>query len=55
MVGFACSRVQSALPMPGVLALLENIAIGRGIDDILLVAVCYSAEEMQNQILFIPF
>lgn len=36
MVGFARSRVQSGLLMPGVLALKENIGIGRVIDDILL-------------------
>jgi hypothetical protein len=55
MVGFAWARVQSAQPMPGVLALLENIAVGRVIDDILLVALCYAPEEIQDQVLFIPF
>ena len=55
MVGFAWDRVRSALPMPGVLALLENIGAGRVIDDILLVALCYVAEEINNQVLFIPF
>ena len=44
MVGFAWSRVQSTLP----------IAIGRVIDDILLVAVCYTVEEIKDQVLFIP-
>jgi hypothetical protein len=43
MVGFAWSRVQSGEPMPGVLALLENIGVGRVIDDILLVALCCAA------------
>jgi hypothetical protein len=54
MVGFAWGRVQSGLPMPGVLALLENVGIGRVIDDILLVAQCYTADEMNNQVLYIP-
>src|SRR5262245_34849735 len=54
MVGFAWGRVQSGLPMPGVLALLENVGIGRVIDDILLVAQCYTADEMKNQVLYIP-
>src|SRR4051794_10732228 len=40
MVGFAWARVQSGEPMPGVLALLENLGIGRVFDDILLVALC---------------
>ncbi len=55
MVGFAWGRVQSAQPMPGVLALLENIGVGRVIDDILLVALCYAPEEIKDQVLFIPF
>lgn len=55
MVGFAWARVRSAEPMPGVLALLENIGTGRVIDDVLLVALCYAPEEMNNQVLFIPF
>src|SRR5262245_41496201 len=54
MVGFAWDRVQSALPMPGVLALLENLGVGRVIDDILLVALCYAPEEIKDQVLFIP-
>jgi len=54
MVGFAWERVRSAQTMPGVLALLENIAVGRVIDDLLLVALCYTPEEINRQILFIP-
>jgi hypothetical protein len=34
--------------MPGVLALLENIGVGRVIDDILLVALCDAPEEITN-------
>src|SRR5437899_2486151 len=45
MVGFAWGQVQSGEPMPGVLALLENKAIGRVLDDILLVALCFAPEE----------
>jgi hypothetical protein len=41
--------------MPGVLALIENIGIGPVLDDILLVALCYSADEMMDQVLYIPF
>ena len=54
MVGFAWARVLSGQPMPGVLALLENIGTGRVIDDILLVALCDAAEEIKDQVLFIP-
>ena len=55
MVGFAWARVQSGDPMPGVLALLENIGVGRVIDDILLVALCSAPEEIKSQVLYIPF
>jgi hypothetical protein len=54
MVGFAWGRVRAGLPMPGVLALLENVGIGRVIDDILLVARCYEADDMKGQVLYIP-
>jgi hypothetical protein len=55
MVGFAWARVRSAQAMPGVLALLENVGVGRVIDDILLVALCSAAEDIKDQVLFIPF
>jgi hypothetical protein len=55
MVGFAWARVLSGEPMPGVLALLENVGVGRVIDDILLVALCYTPAEIKDQVLFIPF
>ena len=55
MVGFAWGRVLSAQPMPGILALLENVGVARVIDDIRLVALCYAAEEIKDQVLFIPF
>jgi hypothetical protein len=55
MVGFAWARVQSGEPMPGVLALLENVGVGRVIDDILLVALCSAPEEIKDQVLFLPF
>jgi hypothetical protein len=55
MVGFAWARVQSAEPLAGVLALLENAGVGRVIDDILLVALCYASGEIKDQVVFIPF
>ena len=55
MVGFAWGRVQSGLATPGVLALKENVGIGRVIEDILLVALCYTADEMKDwAVLYIP-
>ena len=54
MVGFAWGRVKAGQPMPGVLALRGNAGIGQAIDDILLVAKCYTAEEMKDQVLYLP-
>jgi predicted nuclease of predicted toxin-antitoxin system len=54
MVGFAWSRVRSGQDMPGVLALLENVGIGRVIDDILLAAQCYEPDDIKDQVVFIP-
>ena len=45
----------SAEPMPGVLALLENIGVARVIDDILLVVPCCAPEEIKDRVLYIPF
>jgi hypothetical protein len=54
MVKFAWDRVQAGLTMPGVLALVENVAIGRVIDDILFVAQCAAADDVKDQVLYIP-
>jgi len=40
--------------MRSLVALLENVGVGRVIDDILLVAVCYTPKEFKDQVLFIP-
>ena len=55
MVGFAWDRVRTGQPMPGVLAVRENTGIGQAIDDILLVATCYTADEMKALgVVYIP-
>jgi hypothetical protein len=54
MVGFAWARVQSGEAMPGVLALVENAGVSPVIDDILLVSICCTPEEIRDQIMFIP-
>jgi len=54
LVGFAWERVGAGQPMPGVLALKAGFGIGQAIDDILLVADCYIADEVKNQVYYIP-
>lgn len=43
------------LRLVGVLGLLENVGVGRVIDDILMVALCYAEHEIKEQVLYIPF
>ncbi len=54
MIGFAQDRVKAGLPMPGLIALSENAANHRVIEDILIVANLQTVEEINNQIVFIP-
>ena len=54
MVGFAWGRVRTGQPMVGVLALLDNRGVGRVINDILLVARCYTVDEMKDQVWYVP-
>jgi hypothetical protein len=55
MVGSALARVAAGQPMAGLLALRNRATIGQAIDDILLVAQCYSEEDMSNNpVVYIP-
>jgi predicted nuclease of predicted toxin-antitoxin system len=54
MVGFTLDRVRQGQHMPGLLALRES-SIGQAIEDILLVAECYTEEEMKAcAIVYLP-
>jgi hypothetical protein len=50
----AARELLVGLPMPGVLALLENVSIGRVIDDILLMAQYDAADVVKDQGVYIP-
>jgi predicted nuclease of predicted toxin-antitoxin system len=55
MIGFAWDRVARAQPMPGLLVLRENSSMGAIIDEILLIAACYSAAEMASHaVIYVP-
>src|SRR5688572_25288767 len=55
MLGFAWDRVRAGQRMPGLLVLREDASIGQAVDDILLVATCYSADEIKARaVVFIP-
>jgi hypothetical protein len=53
LVDAAWQRVAAERPMPGVLAVRPQ-PISEVIEAILLVAHCYSEEEMRNQVIFVP-
>lgn len=52
---YAYERIDKELPMPGVVEVIENAAIGRIIDDLELFVLCSQPAEYQNRIIFIPF
>jgi hypothetical protein len=54
MVGFAWTRVRSGVLMPGVIALVENAGVGAVIDDIRLIAVCSTPDEIKDRVLYVP-
>jgi hypothetical protein len=55
MIGSARSRAAAGQPMPGLLALTQNVSTDRVLTDILLVATCYTEEVMKALVVeFIP-
>lgn len=54
MVGFAYERVEAGLPLPGVVEVPKGLALGRVIDDILLLAEASLPGEWDGQVLYLP-
>ena len=54
MVGFAWDRVKRGLRMPGLLALKPKTGIGEAIDELALIAECFTPEECENFVRFVP-
>ena len=50
----AYDRIAAGLPMPGVFEISQEVAIGRAVDDILLLALCSDQEEWDGQVRFLP-
>ena len=53
--GFDFERVAQGLAMPGVCVLDDAALIGRIIEDVLLVAYCQSANDLEGVVMFLPF
>lgn len=54
MIGFANRRVAAGEPLPGLVVASKKQAIGRAIEDILIIAECLSEEEIRDQVIFLP-
>lgn len=54
MIDFAYNRVTENMPMPGGIAVPQDLAIGEAIDEILLLIECSNENEWENQVVFIP-
>ena len=54
MVPYANQLLQRSEPMAGVIAVPEDLAIGRAIEDLELLIVCCSHSELKNTIEYLP-
>jgi len=54
MTKFGYERLSESLPMPGIIIVPEDLEIGRAIDDLEVVIECSTADDMENQIQYLP-
>ncbi len=54
MVGHAYERVKTGAALPGVVALNARQGLGETIEDILLIAECYTEDDVRDQVIFLP-
>lgn len=50
----AYERVKAGQLMPGVIAVPDTLLIGRAIEDLVVLAECGQAEELENRVLYLP-
>jgi hypothetical protein len=54
MVGFAWDRVNSGLPMPGVIVRGKGVSVRKAIDELLIIADCGIPEDFRGRVEFLP-
>ena len=54
MTAAAYARIEGRMPMPGVIIVPQWVAIGRVIEDLLMVVQCSAASDWENQVRFLP-
>lgn len=51
---YAYERLQADEPMAGVIVIPEDLAIGKAIEDLILMIECCKAEEFDGQVRYLP-
>ena len=54
MTKYSHDRVRAGLPLPGVIAVRDDVSIGQAIEEILTVLFASSPGELANMIIYIP-
>jgi len=54
LAAFAWDRVAQGLPMPGVAILRTVLTIGKAIDELEILAIAGSAEDLRDQVIYLP-
>lgn len=55
LIGFAYERIAAAEPMPGVIEILRDEPIRLVIEDLLILLECTTADEIRDQVRYVPF
>jgi hypothetical protein len=50
----AYERVATGEPMPGIVAIPDDMPIGQAIEQLHIVVVCLEENELENQVLYLP-
>jgi len=55
MTRFAFERVDAGLPMPGIIEIVTGASLGAIIDDLALVIEASQPEDLEGQVIYLPF
>jgi hypothetical protein len=51
---YASERVRASQPMPGVIVIPEDLAVGKAIEELATLIECCEPEELNNQVKYLP-
>ena len=51
---YAYARVAAGAPMPGIIAIPDDLPIGQAIEQLQIVVECFGENELENQVLYLP-